>query len=115
MVAWKIHVPDALDARVRRRMGESGESLSHVVRAAVDSYLHDVPPVMTVRDAARRGAASHGAHAVGHELKFLVSDAQWERLKAHANTAGVSMGGMARTAIDEWLDRLEERQPSLFD
>mgnify|MGYP001136924208 CR=1 FL=1 len=24
MVAWKIHVPDALDARIRRRMGESG-------------------------------------------------------------------------------------------
>lgn len=69
---------------------------------------------VNVRDAARR-AAAHGAHAVGHELKFLVSDAQWERLKAHANTAGVSMGGMARTAIDEWLDRLEERQPSLFD
>lgn len=47
MVAWKIHVPDALDARVRRRMNESGESLSHVVRAAVDAYLLDVPPVMT--------------------------------------------------------------------
>lgn len=115
MVAWKIHVSDGLDARVRRRISGSGESLSHVVRAAVDAYLHDVPPTMTSRDAARRGAAAHGAHTVGHELKFLVSDAQWERLKAHANTAGVSMGGMARTAIDEWLDRLEERQPSLFD
>lgn len=115
MVAWKIHVPDSLDARVRRRMGESGESLSHVVRTAVDAYLHDVPPTMTSRDTARRGAAGHHARTVGHELKFLISDAQWERLKTHADAAGVSMGGMARTAIDEWLDRLEERQPSLFD
>lgn len=114
MVAWKIHVPDALDTRVRRRMGESGETLSGLVRVAVDAYLHDTPPMLSSVDPITWGRGEHG-ELLEMEVKVRLPAVQGRRLKQRAEAGGMSMGRLARIAIDRELDRLDEQQPSLFD
>ncbi|WP_278813737.1 hypothetical protein [Bifidobacterium pullorum] len=110
---WKIHVPAGLDDRVRARLRASGGTLSALTRSAVERALRDDPPQADVTDDTHWGGGPHPV-PVEHDLKIRLTDAQWHRLRDRSARLGVSMSALARTAIDEWLDRAEQSQPTLF-
>ncbi|MGO5433483.1 hypothetical protein [Bifidobacterium thermophilum] len=115
-VAWKIHVDMGLDARARARMRLTGESLSHLVRCGVAREL-DVPKAVEPIDplvCAGRGGVGEDAPRVDHDLKIRLDGERFMRLRDEAQRRGVSMGMIARTAIEDWLDREERDQITLF-
>lgn len=112
-VAWKIHVDAELDRRARARMRLTGESLSHLVRHAVARELGEPKAVEPIDPDVHAGRGPHGEPVDG-DLKIRLDSTRLARLRGMSRRRGVSMAMIARTAIEDWMDREESGEITLF-
>lgn len=94
-------------------MRRTGESLSHLVRTSVSREL-DVPIAVEPIDPGVHAGRGARVAEVDRDLKVRLDASRHGRLRDEAKRRGVSMAMLARTAIEDWLEREEQDEITLF-